>query len=532
MSTLVVGLAWGIWHVPLYGPAGFVIPLILAFFYTWLYNRTGSILICLLLHASFTPAQNFLTFARPPGAVTPGIADQADLVILSVYILAALGLTLATRGRLGLSAADTDRRLQARGTSAQTPPRPALPPTGAPSPRNHRAGRVALIVGASVVGVSAAGLTVVLAVGGIFVPATYLQPWAATYHQQFTDPRMQVVAHAVLAPSGHNMQPWTIRLDETDDDALYLYADPTRLTPAVDPLARQTLVTQGAFLAYLDVAAAHLGYRTSIELFPNGAYDEDLLEQSMSAVPVARVTLSEDPSASTDDYAALFMSDTNRSPYTAAPLTDDEITALLALEDAPTTTLELFSDGQDIATLGELAVEGTLIETEYLAATEESNAVFHSTEQAKNDARSGFAVEGQGTSGFMKYLLQGAITLVPSLNDDAAAAKNAIAMTASGVDHTAAYVLISTEGNTRTEQVEAGMLYAHLSLRARTLGLVMQPLSQALQEYPPMAAPYAAIHSEYAPGGSTIQMMIRIGTATTDYPTTMRRDANDLVHTP
>ncbi len=27
---------------------------------------------------------------------------------------------------------------------------------------------------------------------------------------------MQVVAHAVLAPSGHNMQPWTVQLDEAD----------------------------------------------------------------------------------------------------------------------------------------------------------------------------------------------------------------------------------------------------------------------------------------------------------------------------
>ena len=45
----------GIWHVPLYGPAGFVVPLVLAFYYTWLYNQTKSVLLCILLHASFTP---------------------------------------------------------------------------------------------------------------------------------------------------------------------------------------------------------------------------------------------------------------------------------------------------------------------------------------------------------------------------------------------------------------------------------------------------------------------------------------------
>jgi membrane protease YdiL (CAAX protease family) len=104
IATLLLGLAWGVWHIPLYGPAGFVVPLILAFFYTWLYNRTGSVLLCLILHAGFTPAQNFLTIAVDPVLANPGgasFADSADLVILIVYVAAACALTVATRGRLG-----------------------------------------------------------------------------------------------------------------------------------------------------------------------------------------------------------------------------------------------------------------------------------------------------------------------------------------------------------------------------------------------------------------------------------------------
>lgn len=108
-STLLLGLAWGIWHIPIYGPAGIVVPLILAFFYTWLYNRTGSVLICLLLHASFTPAQNLLTLAAAPATSgAGGLADSVDVVILGVYIAAAMCLTLATRGRLGFTSAQTN----------------------------------------------------------------------------------------------------------------------------------------------------------------------------------------------------------------------------------------------------------------------------------------------------------------------------------------------------------------------------------------------------------------------------------------
>lgn len=122
VSTLVVGLAWGIWHVPIYGPAGFVVPLILAFFYTWLYNRTGSILVCLLLHASFTPAQNLLTFAQPTNSATSGgLGDLTDLVILAVYIAAVLGLTLATRGRLGLPPTPGGSRVRKHRQPAREP---------------------------------------------------------------------------------------------------------------------------------------------------------------------------------------------------------------------------------------------------------------------------------------------------------------------------------------------------------------------------------------------------------------------------
>lgn len=372
----------------------------------------------------------------------------------------------------------------------------------------------------------------VLAVGGIFVPATYLQPWSATYYQQFSDPRMQVVAHAVLAPSGHNMQPWTVRLDATDPDVLYLYTDPSRLTPAVDPLARQTLVSQGTFLAYLRVAAQHLGYSATLALFPDGAYDESDLKTSMSKLPVAKVTLAKDSSATTADYASLFESDTNRAPYSAAAMTPAQTSGLTSLAGSSPASLSILSDPSDMSALGAFAIEGTRIETEYLPATKEGDGLFYGTEQAKNQARSGFAVEGQGTTGLMKYFLQGLLTVIPSVNDDASGAKNAIAMTGAGVAHTAAYALISTPGNTRTEQVEAGILYAQFCLHARTLGLVMQPLSQVLQEYPTMAGPYEAIHAKYASGGQTIQMMVRVGTPTMQYPVTMRRDANTLVHTP
>ena len=101
VATLILGLAWGMWHVPLYGPLGFVVPLVLAFFYTWLYNRTGSVLLCIVLHASFTPAQDHLLLL-PDDVVDAGHLGTIDFVVLGAYVAAALVLVGLTRGRLGL----------------------------------------------------------------------------------------------------------------------------------------------------------------------------------------------------------------------------------------------------------------------------------------------------------------------------------------------------------------------------------------------------------------------------------------------
>lgn len=101
-ATAIVGLVWGVWHVPLYGPLGFGVPFVLAFFYTWVYNKTGSVLLCILLHASFTPAQDHLLLLRE-GVPAGGHLGTVDWVVFSSYVLAAGLLVLATRGRLGKS---------------------------------------------------------------------------------------------------------------------------------------------------------------------------------------------------------------------------------------------------------------------------------------------------------------------------------------------------------------------------------------------------------------------------------------------
>lgn len=72
-----------------------------------------------------------------------------------------------------------------------------------------------------------------------------------------------------------------------------------------------------------------------------------------------------------------------------------------------------------------------------------------------------------------------------------------------------------TDANDRTTQVNAGRAYVRVQLAATVQGVVMQPLQQALQEYPEQAAPHAQIRrllGASAPG-QTVQMWARVGFA-------------------
>jgi hypothetical protein len=76
------------------------------------------------------------------------------------------------------------------------------------------------------------------------------------------------------------------------------------------------------------------------------------------------------------------------------------------------------------------------------------------------------------------------------------------------------FAWIVSKGNTRADQLEAGRHYVRMNLAATIAGLSVHPVSQALQEFPEMQAPFGLARSLLAvPEGSTLQMLARLGYA-------------------
>lgn len=115
-----------------------------------------------------------------------------------------------------------------------------------------------------------------------------------------------LLRYAVLAPSGHNTQPW---LFGVQGDTVDLYADRTKALPVVDPADRELTISCGAALLNLRLALRRFGYRDdAYETLPEPA-DRDLL---------ARIRLVDGEPPSPDDealFAAIPHRRTTRAAY-------------------------------------------------------------------------------------------------------------------------------------------------------------------------------------------------------------------------
>ena len=73
------------------------------------------------------------------------------------------------------------------------------------------------------------------------------------------------------------------------------------------------------------------------------------------------------------------------------------------------------------------------------------------------------------------------------------------------------HVWLVTSDNSREAQIRTGANWLRVNLAATGQGVGFQPLSQALQEFPEMAGPYAEVHARLAPEEGSVQMLARIG---------------------
>ncbi len=108
------------------------------------------------------------------------------------------------------------------------------------------------------------------------------------------DESARILWYASLAPSGHNSQPWFVKV--LGKGEWIVGAEPRRRLPAVDPDNRELLLSIGAFAENLSLAASAAGYESAIEVIAKSPRDEEVLRVSLKKTtsgtyPLERLTL-------------------------------------------------------------------------------------------------------------------------------------------------------------------------------------------------------------------------------------------------
>ena len=349
------------------------------------------------------------------------------------------------------------------------------------------------------------------------MPAQAVAAWSGP-GTEVADVRRWILAYAILAPHSHNLQSWLVDLRQPGE--ITLYCDRTRLLPETDPLSRQMMMSQGTFLELLDLAAREKGLQADIELFPQGPFDA----RTVDGRPVARIRLTSDPTVRPDPlFQQILHRRTNRGAYQArepAPAAVQAITGACASWPVRTGFVGA-AQPQALQRHRAIAMEAWRIELVTPRTIMESYKVLRIGPEEIARHRDGLSIN---TPMVRALAALGLFDRSKAPGPDDTATTGQIKEFNARLATTPAFFWLVTEGNDRKTQVNAGRAYVRAQLAASAQGLSMQPLSQALQEYPEHGGPYAQIHAllDAPPPRYTVQMWARLGYAAAIGPSPRR----------
>ncbi|MEM6460552.1 MAG: twin-arginine translocation pathway signal protein [Pseudomonadota bacterium] len=316
-------------------------------------------------------------------------------------------------------------------------------------------------------------------------PSKALAPWSAAGIE--TEPRRRALSYAILAPNPHNRQPWLVDLSKAD--TVVLHRDKTRDLPHTDPHARQLTIGLGCFAELMRIAASQTGHNINFSFFPEG---ED--------GPVAVARFSEGATAD-PLFAHVLERRSCKEPYSDAPVPAQMIAQLQPLAD-------LRTDPADVAEIRELTWQAWQTETLTPRTMMESVDLMRFGKREINANPDGIDLGGPFLEAMM---LAGMLSREAQSNPDSTGFKEGVRIYQEMLHATPAYAVITSPGNTRLDQIEAGRRWLRLNLTTTGLGLALHPVSQALQEFDEMAPHYEKAHAMLAEPGHTVQMLGRLG---------------------
>jgi hypothetical protein len=315
---------------------------------------------------------------------------------------------------------------------------------------------------------------------------------------------LTVAAHT---PSGHNTQPWKVKVLAADD--LLIRSDPQRWLRAVDPANRELLLSFGAFAETLSQAAAAQGWHADLAAVATTPTDTDIW----------RVTLTPATERSTTSDAIITHRATTRTPFATRTLEAQHIQALLGVAPTVSYAPRESAEGRWLVDGLESAFRQQTLDDRKQA--ELSNWLRFSRSAVK---RRGDGLTGEALG--LSFPLRLALSTVykPSMALSATFRNSSINNTRAQAQGCAGFVFIRSRDESIAALLETGRVYERVCLKMTELGVAHHTMSQALEE-----APWAQEIQGALQSADPIQFVIRVGYARRLARPAIRRSIDDFI---
>jgi hypothetical protein len=280
------------------------------------------------------------------------------------------------------------------------------------------------------------------------------------------DELAQALYLASLAPSSHNIQPWTVHV--LGPDRWEIGCNPARRLPAVDPGNREPILSLGAFLENLLVAAAAKGCEGEYRVVAAQPTAPLIAEMEWKRAPHRDYPLSR-----------LVERRTLRGGYQNRTLATADVEFLAAglpecrYLPAGTADARYLADGT-IAAMQAQSLRDP-------PQRELAEWIRWSTE-AQRQRRDGLTPASMEIDGFAGWYVSRFYSADSVLTDDFR--KTGVDQAAKQARAGAGWIVMTSPDASVASLIESGRRFERLALRVRERGIAVQPMTQMLQELP------------------------------------------------
>ena len=299
----------------------------------------------------------------------------------------------------------------------------------------------------------------------------------------------RILYYASLAPSGHNSQPWRVRIQSVN--TWIVEADGDRRLPCVDPDNRELLLSLGAFVENLSLAADALGRHADIEVIAKSPHDPDVL----------RIVL-RPGTANGQSLSLLTTRRTVKHGHLSKEITADDVASLShqaggGLFYSPRTS-------SHAACIREAAVESFRIQAARDDAQRELVRWLRLRNREAMRHRDGLTPEGMEIQGMANWFVRHFVRPEDFMKTDYR--QKGVDITAQLARQGGGWLVITSSGNNVAELIDTGRRFQRMALAARDLNIGIQPMTQVLEEKSGRAAIAGNHNRHFFP-----QFVLRVG---------------------